>query len=274
MTIVMMYCLQMSLNTHSFLSNTIPVPIHFGLSFINIKGIAMNLITKNIYSLFAAAITFNTNYVFAEQSTIDSIELASQQHNLSELTEIAKNAAGYDAALVNYRLAIAHNIMGETEKALALLDIAQAALLDDKLGADKSEANALLAQVYGYRISIKPITGFYYGIKSNNALNNAVQINKSNPRAHLVKGIIALNTPSMFGGSKQQALSSLNASLIHYQNDNNDGYKWGQAEAYVWRGLTYLALNDVQKAVQDWQTSLDLAPNYIWPKVLINNNKQ
>ena len=93
-------------------------------------------------------------------------------------------------------------------------------------------------------------------------------------RAHLVKGIIALNTPSMFGGSKQQALSSLNASLIHYQNDNNDGYKWGQAEAYVWCGLTYLALNDVQKAVQDWQTSLDLAPNYTWPKVLINNNKQ
>ena len=44
---------------------------------------------------------------------------------------------------MNYRLAIAHNIMGETEKALALLDIAQAVLLDDKLGADKSEAKRI-----------------------------------------------------------------------------------------------------------------------------------
>ncbi|MGB0987507.1 MAG: tetratricopeptide repeat protein [Pseudoalteromonas spongiae] len=233
----------------------------------------MYLITKNIYALLIATATFTANYASADQTTIDEIELASQQNNVAQLTQIANTAKGYDAALVNYRLAIAHNIIGERDKAITLLDSAQMILTDEKLSEDETEVNALLAQVYGYRISIKPITGMYYGIKSSNALESASESDDTNPRVHLIKGIIAYNTPNIFGGSKQQALKSLNTSINHYQNDDNLGYQWGQAEALVWRGLTHLALNDVQSALDDWQASLEIAPNYTWPQMLISNNQ-
>lgn len=233
----------------------------------------MYLISKNINALIIATAALTATFASAEQSTIDAIEFASQQNNVSALTEIASTAKGYDAALVNYRLAIAHNIMGEQDKAINLLDNAQSILSDKQLSADKSEINALLAQVYGYRISIKPITGMYYGIKSTNALKTAIETDENNPRVHLINGIIAYNTPNIFGGSKQQALKALNKSLSYYQNDENVGYQWGHAEALVWRGLTHLALNDLQSALHDWQTSLEISPNYSWPQMLINSNQ-
>ncbi|WP_372770851.1 hypothetical protein [Pseudoalteromonas sp.] len=226
---------------------------------------------RKIALLLPLALASHT--VFSDQTTIDTIENASQQNKVMLLTDIAEIASGYDSALVNYRLAIAHNIKGQADAALTFLDNAEAILTHDELSLDNSEKYALLAQVYGYRISIKPMQGFSLGSKSSNALSTAIETNNNNPRAYLVKAISAYNTPSLFGGSKQQALKALNKALDCYQTDNNHGYQWGLAETYVWRGLTHLALNDSKSAIKDWQTSLEIAPNYAWPKMLIESNQ-
>lgn len=233
----------------------------------------MYLFTKKLSVLLISATAFTSNYVLAAQDKVDQIERASQQNDIAFLLQLKQTSLGFDKALASYRLAIAKNITGDTSEALSLLDEAQSLLTTETNSADQSETNALLAQVYGYRISIKPVSGFYYGIKSTNALNTAFEINQDNPRAHLIKGIAAYNTPALFGGSKQQALSALNNAIQHYQIDENVDYQWGQAEAFVWRGLTHLALNDTQSALADWHTSLKLAPDYAWPAMLINSNQ-
>lgn len=233
----------------------------------------MYLIVKNLSALIISATALTSSYVFADQSVVDTIERASQQNDVTSLTELKHTSQGFDKALASYRLAIAKNINGEISESLALLDEAQSLLTTQTNNADQSEVKALLAQVYGYRISIKPVSGFYYGIKSTNALDTAFQINQNNPRAHLIKGIIAYNTPVLFGGSKKQALTALNSSIQYFQIDENIDYQWGQAEAFVWRGLTHLALNDTESALADWQSSLQLAPDYAWAKMLINSNR-
>lgn len=233
----------------------------------------MYFITRTLTTLLLTSSAFLASAVFADQNTIDEIERASQQHDVSTLYQIVTNTTGFDAALANYRLAIAHNIMGDTEHAITLLDNAQAILTNEQLVSDVSEAQTLLAQVYGYRISIKPVTAFYYGYKANTALNTALQDDRNNPRAHLIKGIIAYHTPLIFGGSKQQALNALNTAITLYQTDENVGYQWGHAEAYVWRGLTKLALDNSDSALSDWHASLSLAPNYKWPQMLLSNNQ-
>ncbi|MDE3271895.1 tetratricopeptide repeat protein [Pseudoalteromonas sp. G4] len=233
----------------------------------------MYTITKKLSVLIISATALTANYVLADQSVVDNIEIASQHNNVEKLTELTESSQGFDKALASYRLAIAKNITGNINEALLLLDNAESILSSEAQSLDKSEVNALLAQIYGYRIAIKPISGFHYGIKSSNALKTAFEINQSNPRAHLIKGISAYNTPALFGGSKQQALNALNTSIKYFQMDNNSGYQWGQAEAYVWRGLTHLALNDTQNALKDWHKSLELEPNYAWAQMLINSNQ-
>jgi hypothetical protein len=232
----------------------------------NLNGINM---MKTLLSLLLI-LSLNTQ---ASQTDIDSIEQAAMTLDSKQLTQLATQNHGYEKAFAQYRLAIAKNLQAQSEQANTVLDLAIAGLenLTEQTPND-DEVWLLLAQTYGLKIAYQPMKAAYYGPKSGMALAQAFSLNQSNPRSYLVKGISKYNTPTMFGGSKSAALAALNKAIDLFQQNDGANKSWGEAEAYVWRGLTNMALDDKNQALNDWRNALIIAPNYGWAKMLLQQN--
>lgn len=215
-----------------------------------------------------------SNSSFADQASVDAIEQASMQLNQTQLVSLAEQTLGYDQALANYRLAIAQNLNADTDSAAKSLDNAMEQLeAITEQTPDDAEAWALLAQVYGYKISFSPMKAVYYGPKSGEALSKAYSLAPNNPRVHLVKAVSEYNSPAMFGGSKKAAVESLDKAIELFVNDSALDRRWGHAEAYVWRGLAKLSLEDSDSAIADFEQAIELEPDYGWPQFLLSQNK-
>ncbi|WP_286234905.1 tetratricopeptide repeat protein [Thalassotalea sediminis] len=212
--------------------------------------------------------------VLADQASVDAIEQAAMTMNLSTLKQLVTQTTDYDKALAYYRLAIIQSTNAKTEAANTSLDnaIDQLVTLTEQNPED-AESWALLAQVYGYKISFSPLKAAYYGPKSGVALSNAYELAPNNPRVHLIKAISEYNTPAMFGGSKKAAIKSLDKAIELFQFDNAVDTKWGHAEAYVWRGLSQLDISETANAIADWRQATEISPNYSWPQFLIEQNQ-
>lgn len=217
---------------------------------------------------------FISGSALADQASVDAIEQASMQLNQTQLVQLAEQTAGYDQALANYRLAIAQNLNADTDSAAKSLDSAMEQLETmTEQDSENAEAWALLAQIYGYKISFSPMKAVYYGPKSGEALSKAYSLAPNNPRVHLVKAVSEYNSPAMFGGSKKAAVASLDKAIELFVNDSATDTQWGHAEAYVWRGLAKLSLEDNDAAIADFEQAIELEPDYGWPQFLISQNK-
>lgn len=231
------------------------------------KTIAANLL------LLSSVITSDTAY--PNQSDIYKIEEAMSTMDVATLKSIRSDLQGYPLALANYRLALSANLSQQDDLAEDALHTAMKMLenLDNEMP-ENVEVKALLAQVYGYKIALSPIKAMYYGPKSQNKLAEAEAIASNNPRVLLVKGIGALNTPSMFGGDKDIAIDALNKSIAAFKDDEYSGYHWGFAEVYTWRGLIMQEQGDTEKAISDWNSALEIDPYYGWAQSLIARVQQ
>lgn len=210
----------------------------------------------------------------AGQSEIDQIEKAAATLDTQTLSTLSAQYSGYDKALGLYRLALSHNLKAEQEEAKVALNRSMETLESlTESNPDNAEVKALLAQVYGYKVAMEPLKGAYYGIKSGQTLDAAEEMAPNNPRVMLVKGIGKLNTPPMFGGSKEAAQTAFEKALEAYKSDQYSDYHWGEAEAYTWLGLVHLQQGDVTKAQNHWQQALTVNPDYGWAKMLIAQNQ-
>ena len=210
----------------------------------------------------------------AGQVEINQIEKAANTLDVKTLKRLSEDLSGYDYALSQYRLALSANLTNQTDVAKTAINKSMEKLQQLEENAPENvEVKALLAQVYGYKIALEPFKGMYYGPKSGNTLQQAESISPNNPRVLLVKGIGALNTPAMFGGSADVAFDSFNKSIDAYADDQYSDYHWGFAEAYTWRGLVHQQRGDMVNAQADWRKAIEIEPNYAWAKMLLVNNQ-
>ena len=219
-----------------------------------------------LIGLLLSGITGTTQ---ANQTQIDAVELAAMQLNTQELQSLIMNNASYEQALAYYRLAVTHNLNAKQDKAIESLNLSMKLLeMEVEANPQDGESWALLAQVYGLKIAFEPLKGVVYGPKASEALSNAHDINPQNPRVFLVKGISEYHTPAMFGGSKKGAVKSLTKAIALYPQDKASNYHWGEADAYIWRGLAYIDLGDKPKALADFQSAQLVAPDNGWARDL------
>jgi len=206
----------------------------------------------------------------AGQSEINEIERAAATLNVTQLTKLSERLSDYDYALSQYRLALSANLTNRGDLAEVAIDKSMETLEAlDKQHPDNAEIKALLGQVYGYKIALSPVKGVYYGPKSGSMLQQAEALAPTNPRVLLIKGIGALNTPAMFGGSVDVAYEAFNKAIEAYANDQYSNYHWGFAEAYTWRGLVHQQRGEMEKAKADWQQALEVDPDYGWAKSIL-----
>ncbi|MCU4675141.1 hypothetical protein N7931_05790 [Catenovulum sp. 2E275] len=211
-----------------------------------------------------------SNLVVAGQAEVQKIEDATATVNVGQLQKMVNTLTGYDLALAQYRLALSANVTGQTELANNTIEQAINTLEAlDKKSPDNVEIKALLAQVYGYKISIEPQKAAYYGPKAGEKLAQAQALAPDNPRVLLVQGISKYTTPVMFGGDINAALSLFERAAQAYASEQNLTYQWGYAEAYTWQGLVNQQLGNTEQAKQNWQQALAVDADYGWAKSLL-----
>lgn len=229
---------------------------------------------NTLIALGITAIFANASVALADQATIDRIENASFTLETKTLQQLAQSDQPYNAALAAYRLSIAHSITDSYDKAEAALDDAIHALETlTQNQSEHAEAWALLSRVYATKINYAPLKGMYFGPKAGSAIAKAQQLAPSNPRVNMIAGINNYYTPATFGGSKASALKLLDKAIANYRNDSDSNYHWGEAEAYVWRGIINMEMNNSDLAKSDWQQALRIAPNYGWAQMLLSKQQ-
>jgi tetratricopeptide (TPR) repeat protein len=178
------------------------------------------------------------------------------------LAEYYRGYADYRLGVVVYRM--------DKEKSIAYLDSA-VDHLDRAIGMDKdlAEADALLSSCYGIKISHAPLKGLVLGPKASSAMEKARELAPGNPRVALLDAIRIFNTPSLFGGSKEEGLQAMQkAAELFDQWVPADSLvpDWGKAEVYAWIGLAHLDRKESILARKAFERALQIDPDYGWVK--------
>ncbi len=233
----------------------------------------LRLALRSVFLLGALAVSQLAPAAEAAGNQLAAIDLASQQLDVQALQQFSQQAQDdYQFAYAQYRLAVTASVRAD-EAVLKPALTAAGDRLEQLIASEpaptlKAEALALLALTRGMQAGFYPIKGMYYGQLSNKALTAATALQPQNPRVTLAAAILAYQTPSLFGGDKKAALQHANAAINAFAAPCQD-ICWGQAEAYVWRGLAKKAEGDLSGAKADWQQALQLAPDYGWAKQLL-----
>lgn len=207
--------------------------------------------------------------------SVESIEYASLRNDLGALLAMRDEAntqtSDYASAYLDFRIGVAANVMGDTKLAKSSLK-SSAKTLQRKLkeSPDSVPHMALLANVYGMTIGVSPIKGAFLGPKSQKLIDRAMALAPNDPTVLLVKGISLYNMPSMFGGSKSEALEMLEQAIAAFDASLATP-AWGPREAQVWRALTLDALDKRDAAIVELNSALEREPDYAWARFVLGN---
>ncbi len=234
---------------------------------------SLRLALRSVFLMGALTVSQLAPAAEVVSNPLHAIDLASQQLDVQALQQFSQQAQDdYQFAYAQYRLAVTASVRAD-EAVLKPALSAAAERLEQLIASEpaatlKTEALALLALTRGMQAGYYPIKGMYYGQLSSKALATATALQPQNPRVTLAAAILAYQTPTLFGGDKKAALQHANAAISAFAAPCQD-ICWGQAEAYVWRGLAKKADGDLSGAKADWQQALQLAPDYGWAKQLL-----
>jgi len=225
--------------------------------------------------VLTAALASAQSAIAGQGASLQAIEIAAQQLDVAALQQQTLQAQDdYLFAYAQYRLAVAASVQadeGLMKPALAsAVERLELLLKSEPVAELKVEALALLALSRGLQAGYSPIKGAYYGKLSSDALAQAMTLQADNPRVQLAAAILAFQTPTLFGGSKKDALTHANKAIAAFAQPCQT-ICWGQAEAYVWRGLAKAEAGDQAGAKADWSQALLQAPDYGWAKQLLKD---
>lgn len=168
------------------------------------------------------------------------------------------------------------NMVEDEDKADDYFDLALD-YLDTALGMkDFEDGYSLRSSVYGKKIGISPMKGMFLGPRSNNAVDDAYDVSRDNPRVWIIEAIGKMYTPSMFGGDKERSRKLLVKSekaLKNYVESDSLMITWGKADVYAWLSELSVLEEKFEDARRFADQALDLEPNYghvllgIYPRI-------
>ncbi len=226
--------------------------------------------------VFAALLLADAAFALVSEGEINRAYYASDVAELEEIrTELNEDDPNdaYLAAYIDWRIASIHMSFADADAADTALERGQSTLeaLVERVP-DSADSWALLSTTYGMRIGIKPMSrGMSMGGKADRAIERALRLEPENPRVLVIYAIGKLNTPALFGGGRDAALEALDGAIASVSANGTGRYAWGEADAYVWRGIARQRQDDLESAAADFDAALDAVPSYGWAEHLRAN---
>jgi tetratricopeptide (TPR) repeat protein len=197
------------------------------------------------------------------------LEVARDKQDRAALTEMAGQAAAAAAKSPNdaeaqYRAALANCYLAEV--AIELRDrkagrqIAEQGIrFAEKTVAMKpgnAEYYRVLGTLYGQAIT-DIMSGLSYGPKAKDAINKAVEKAPKSSMMYVARGVGNYYVPAQLGGGAKLSIPDFQKAI---ELDP------GNAEAWLWLGLSLRKENRDPEARQAFAKSLELNPNRLWAK--------
>ena len=179
------------------------------------------------FCVLISAVTFgqDAKYVQAMQKNISSIDSAKATETFQNANNVFERigSANQKEWLPLYYQSFCLVMVGlekeGNDKKDEYFDQAQV-LIDkaDKLSPDNSEIAVMQSFIISMKITIDPMTrGQKMGMQSSMLISKAIQLDKENPRAYLLKGTSMMYTPEQYGGGKDKAIPVLEMSIAKYK---------------------------------------------------------
>jgi tetratricopeptide (TPR) repeat protein len=197
------------------------------------------------------------------------LEVARDKQDRAALTEMAGQAAAAAAKSPNdaeaqYRAALANCYLAEV--AIELRDrkagrqfAEQGIRFAEKTVAMKpgnAEYYRVLGTLYGQAIT-DIMSGLSYGPKAKDAINKAVEKAPKSSMMYVARGVGNYYVPAQLGGGAKLSIPDFQKAI---ELDP------GNAEAWLWLGLSLRKENRDPEARQAFAKSLELNPNRLWAK--------
>ena len=197
------------------------------------------------------------------------LEVARDKQDRAGLTEMAAQASAAAAKAPNdaeaqYRAGLADCYLAEVTIELrdrkAGRQIAEQGIKFAEKSVALKSGNAeyyrLLGTLYGQAIT-DIMSGLTYGPKAKDAINKAVEKAPRSSMMYVARGVGNYYVPAQLGGGAKLCIPDFQKAI---ELDS------GNAEAYLWLGLSLRKENRDAEARQAFAKSLELNPNRVWAK--------
>lgn len=139
----------------------------------------------------------------------------------------------------------------------------------DKLTASplyESSAYALQAALYAYRISMAPWRAVFWGQRSMNLIDKAIETDPGNPSAWIEHGNAMFYAPSALGGSKEKAVDSYNRAIRLLEANMKESHRWLYLNTLVGLAKSYQETGNRSMARITYLKALEFEPGFKWVK--------
>ncbi len=130
----------------------------------------------------------------------------------------------------------------------------------------EAQAHAFQSAFYGYEISLNKFKGATLGVKSNKAVDYAVELNPLYPRVWVEKGNVSFYTPSLLGGSKSEAVKHYSKAIELFENGIANNHRWLYLNTLISLAKSYEYTGDIDAAMEIMEKVLEYEPKFKWAK--------
>ena len=130
----------------------------------------------------------------------------------------------------------------------------------------ESSAYALQAALYAYRISMSPLMAVFWGRKTMNLIDKAIETDPHNPSAWIEHGNAMFYAPAALGGSKEEAIKSYNRAADLLEKKMSDSHRWLYLNTLVGLAKSYEETENNSMARLTYRRALDFEPEFKWVK--------
>jgi len=189
---------------------------------------------------------------------------------IDKMNKVNNKDTNYLLELVNYQYGYIAWCIGnnKNDEAKKYLDLAEKNItVLSQNNQYQSIVNSYRSAFYGYRIGINHILVTLLGLKSIDCAKLAIRQDKDNAFSYVQYANIEFYMPSVFGGSKSEALSHYLRAKELMEKSKEDIYEnWNYLNLLTVIAQTYSYLKDYKTSKQYLEKILLIEPRFTWVK--------
>jgi tetratricopeptide (TPR) repeat protein len=192
------------------------------------------------------------------KSTIDKMEAVKSNDN-DFLLELVNYQYGYIAWCIGNN---------KNDEAKIYLEVAENNIsILANVTKNLSMVNSYKAAFYGYKIGLNKFLAPFIGMKSTDCAKMAIDFDKDNPLGYIQYGNIQFYMPSVFGGSKKEAVAYyLKAQELMEKDSRYITENWNYLSLLIVIAQSYSYLNDFQSSIGYLEKILRIEPDFGYVK--------